>query len=415
MTKMNFTCLLLVLLVQGFVFAQDRSINLTVENPADVSREATLVIVSKDDLQRVAKDFNNENFSVWNGQNEIPSQFNKTGTPGVYFVLENLKAKEKRQLTIRYATTGETKHDYPKRTQAELSHKTGGKFINREYAGGSFKNVDYLRVPPEHKDHSWFIRYEGPGWESDKVGYRFYLDQRNATDVFGKITPEMVLQNVGQDGFDSYHELQPWGMDVMKVGKSLGLGSIGTLIGNSVSRVEVTDSVTCRILENGAVYSALETRYLGWKIGERKVDVQSVISIHGGTRLTKQELTLKGDPENICTGIVKDKAAPLIIEKGNAKKYGYLATWGKQSLNGDELGLAVFFSPDCYSAFTEDEFSHVVKLKPSHGKLTYYFMAAWVKEPNGIKTEESFRAHLENIATVLASPVKVTIQKSVKP
>ena len=124
-----------------------------------------------------------------------------------------------------------------------------GKFENREYIGGAFKNVDFLRVPPEHKDHSWFIRYEGPGWESDKVGYRFYLDQRNATDVFGKKIPDMVLQNVGLDGFDSYHNLQPWGMDVMKVGKSLGVGSIGSVVNGGAVRVEKTDSVNCRIVE----------------------------------------------------------------------------------------------------------------------------------------------------------------------
>jgi hypothetical protein len=79
---------------------------------------------------------------------------------------------------------------YQKRTQAEISVKTGGHFENRKYIGGDFENVNYLRVPDEHTDHSYYIRYEGPGWESDLVGYRFYLDWRNATDVFGKKTPE---------------------------------------------------------------------------------------------------------------------------------------------------------------------------------------------------------------------------------
>ncbi len=63
--------------------------------------------------------------------------------------------------------------------------------------------ANILRVPPEHKDHSWFIRYEGPEWESDKVGYRFYLDQRNVIDVFGIFTSDVVLHNAGLDGFDS--------------------------------------------------------------------------------------------------------------------------------------------------------------------------------------------------------------------
>ena len=193
---------------------------------------------------------------------------------------------------IRFHPSATIPREYKKLTQAELSYKTGGEWKNREYLGGAFKNVEYLRVPPEHKDHSWFIRYEGPGWESDKVGYRFYLDQRNATDVFGKKTSEPVLQQVGLEDFETYHHMQPWGMDVMKVGSSLGIGSIGAIVNGSAIRVEKTDSVTCRIPENGNVYSSILTQYYGWKIGSKKHDVQSHISIHAGTRLTHQVLTI---------------------------------------------------------------------------------------------------------------------------
>lgn len=67
---------------------------------------------------------------------------------------------------------------FKKRTQAELSHKVNGHWEEREYIGGEFQHVQGLRVPDAHTDHSYFIRYEGPGWESDKVAYRFYLDWR---------------------------------------------------------------------------------------------------------------------------------------------------------------------------------------------------------------------------------------------
>ena len=33
----------------------------------------------------------------------------------------------------------------------------------------------------------------------------------------------MVLQDVGQDGYDSYHEMADWGMDVLKVGDAAGV------------------------------------------------------------------------------------------------------------------------------------------------------------------------------------------------
>src|SRR6476660_7722157 len=86
-------------------------------------------------------------------------------------------------------------------TLAEISVKEGGKWEGRKYIGGTFKNVEKLKLAKEHTDHSFDIRYEGPGWESSKIGYRLYLDWRNAIDIFGKKTESIILPQVGQDGF----------------------------------------------------------------------------------------------------------------------------------------------------------------------------------------------------------------------
>jgi hypothetical protein len=388
------------------------SFHVKVSNPMNASRQEVFVFVPESNLP---KNFNDKAFVVLDNGKEIASQFNTKDVDykGIVLVLPEMTANESRSLEVRYAKSGEIKREYTKRTQAELSYKTGGEWKGREYIGGTFKNTDFLRVPPEHKDHSWFLRYEGPGWESDKVGYRFYLDQRNASDVYGKLTTDMVLQQVGLDGFESYHHMQPWGMDVMKVGKSLGIGSIGAMADGKITRVEKTDSVTSRITENGNVYSSILTNYYGWKIGEKKHNLQSRITIHAGTRLTHQFLTLTNNPENICTGIVKDKKAVLLSSKGDASNFGYLATYGKQSLNGDgdELGLAVFFKATDATEFTEDEFSHIIKLKPTSGKVEYYFLGAWVLEPNGIKDQQQFESYLKKTASELASPVKIEVKK----
>lgn len=135
-------------------------------------------------------------------------------------------------------------------------------------------------MPDEHTDHSYYIRYEGPGWESDKVGYRYYLDWRKAIDVFGKKTGDMVLQQVGQDGFDSYHELQDWGMDVLKVGNSLGVGSLGLFYEGKAIRVDKTDSVIVRIAENGPyIPPSTPTIMAGRWPGKRSTSTQDSASM----------------------------------------------------------------------------------------------------------------------------------------
>jgi hypothetical protein len=388
------------------------SFSVKVTNPLDAERSGVMIHIP---AEKISKKFNSNAFAVFELETEIPSQFNTLDKdyPGIVLVLDKFNAKETKTLTIRYVKSGTVKHTYAKRTQAELSHKVNGEWKDREYIGGTFRNVDYLRVPKEHKDHSWYIRYEGPGWESDQVGYRLYLDQRNAVDVFGKTMAEPVLQKAGLDGFDSYHELQPWGMDVLKVAKSLGVGSIGTLTSSGAVRVEKTDSVTCRITENGDVYSSFLTRYLGWNTGATKIDLHSRISIHAGTRLTHNRISIKGPIDNIVTGVIKDdKAKPkLFTQKGDNSSFGYIATYGNQSLNNDNLGIVVFFNPLFYKEFTEDQFSHIVKLTPAAGKIDYYYAGVWQLEPNGIKDEAGFLEYVARTARELAAPVKVEILK----
>ena len=91
-------------------------------------------------------------------------------------------------------------------TYAELSIKEGGKWVGQKYEGGTFKNVTSLKVPKSHWDHSFFIRYEGPGWESNKIGYRLYLDWRNCIDLFGNSVPIVGVRRrfVGCDGLNEF-------------------------------------------------------------------------------------------------------------------------------------------------------------------------------------------------------------------
>lgn len=409
-------CLLIVLMICGCnqshplqkEFPNTISINLT--NDTGLFRADELVSIQ---IKELPENFNSKAFVVIDGLAELASQSvdsdGDDSTDGIAFIC-NLEANQSKDIMLLYATDTTIVREYPKRTQAEISHKVGGKFVKREYIGGEFKNVDFLRVPPEHTDHSWYIRYEGPGWESDKVGYRFYLDWRNAVDIFGKKTTEMVLQNTGLDGFDSYHEMSDWGMDILKVGPSLGIGTIAMWIADSAQRVEKTDSVTSRIVSNGAIQSSVKTDYFGWHINNQSYHLTSMLTINAGSRLTRCDLLLDKNPDNLCTGIVKDNQAHLINSEDDGSEWQYLATYGKQSLNQDDLGMAVLYKKSEVERLTGDKHSNVVILKPNGTKLTYYFLAAWELEPEGITNETDFISYLANTVKKMDNPVIVTIK-----
>lgn len=381
---------------------------ISIKNHTALDRMDETVVLSIAAIKACYPEFNPAACIVLSDGTELASQA-APESDRILFAAD-FRPHQERGFTIRYAKTGIVNREYPKRTQAELSCKFGGRFVNRKYEGGEFKNVRYLRVPTEHTDHSEFIRYEGPGWESDKVGYRFYLDWRNAIDVYGKKIPDMVLQDVGLDGFESYHEMSDWGMDILKVGEALGLGSIGMWVDDKAERVSVTDSVTCEIRTDGPLWSQIITRYFGWKVGSGTYDLVSDLSILAGSRLTEHTVRVAGNPPNVCTGIVKAESVSLFSSTDQNQDWMYFGSYGSQSLAGDKLGMAILFQRQALLEIREDENSYVVVLAPQNGLVSYYFLAVWEKEPAGIQSENEFARYLDDTVLKLNSPLEVTVE-----
>ncbi|UOB17790.1 DUF4861 family protein [Abyssalbus ytuae] len=279
------------------------------------------------------------------------------------------------------------------KTYAEISIKEGGNWIGRKYEGGTFVNVQSLNVPEEHTDHSYFIRYEGPGWESNKVGYRLYLDWRNAIDIFGKTTDSLILKKVGQSGFDSYHELSDWGMDILKVGEGLGIGSIGRHINGKVLHFNQVDSTKVNVF-NETGESGVEIDYYGWKTNKKTVDLKSFLSIKPDSRITKHKVVLSDSLTGLCTGIVK-QGVEMVNKESENKQWGYIATYGKQTLVPDNLGMAIFYSTQDVRTITDTKFDYIIEFNPTVLECEFYFLAAWEKENKGIKTRQEFIDYLD--------------------
>ena len=300
----------------------------------------------------------------------------------------------------------EKKSGKSNKTYAELSTKQGGSWVGQKYEGGTFKNVDSLQVPKSNWDHSFFMRYEGPGWESNKVGYRLYLDWRNAIDIFGKTTDEMVLSQVGQDGFESYHHMSDWGMDILKAGKALGIGAIGRYSGNEVLHFKEVDGTFAKV-ENTKKASTVTVKYTGWKTANDKIDLQSVLSIKPDERYTKHTITASQRIEGICTGIVAFKDVPLVKKESENKKWAYIATYAKQTLVPDNLGMAIFYEVGTIQEQKQSEYDHLLIFKPTTTPVSFYFLGAWEQEKGGIKTEKEFYAYLDKKLKELNSSGKI--------
>lgn len=313
----------------------------------------------------------------------------------VFFSL--FSCKEKKSDATKETPNITAESQIASKSYAEISIAQGGKWVDgsrghKEYIDGTFKNVNELQVPAEHTDHSWFIRYEGPGWENSQIGYRIYLDWRNAIDIFGKKTDSLVLPYVGQEGFDSYHEPSNWGQDILKAGKSMGIGGYGRIVADTVVHFQKVKNTFAKV-ENSESSSSVNIEYTGWESGNESIDLKSKLTIYPEDRFTKAELTSSKEITGLCTGIVKHGITP---QKKEGTKWAYISTYGKQTLASppDNLGMALFYKLDEVAEQKEGIDDYLVIFKPSTKALTYYFLGAWEQETNGIKTEEAFIADL---------------------
>lgn len=329
------------------------------------------------------------------------------GTVKAIIPIEKMQANEELVIQLQKGLVP----DYPKRTYAELSHK-----INRPYYNSkqdslfSWAKPNYITLPGDFRDHSYYIKYEGPGWENDKVAFRFYLDNRNAIDVFGKKTSDIILPAVGIDDFEKYHHMSDWGMDNLKVGKALGLGSIAVWDGEKAVRVEKKDSMVCYIPADGKIRSQVKTIYYGWDAANgTKCDLSSLISIDAGSRASHMELLIDKEIDNITTGIIKSKKAELLVSNDKNSKWSYIATFGQQSLNNDMQGLVVFAPTAQIKQITEDTLNHIMVFTPQNGYVEYYFMPTWELDKEPVRTKEDLQRCIDEVLNRLNSPVTYNI------
>jgi hypothetical protein len=309
-------------------------------------------------------------------------------------------------LVCQIANAQQKKVPTKSKAHVEISVKQDGKWDGNKYIGGNFKNVQSLKLAKEHTDHSFDIRFEGPGFENRHIAYRLYLDWRNAIDLFGKFSDTIVLPKIGIDGFDSYHEKCVWGSDILKVGKGMGIGSIGRFVNNQVLHFNNVDSTFVKIA-NGKKQSSVYVNYFGWNTANEKVDLKSKLTVFPDEYFVKHTITASKSTQGICTGIVKLKNLELIKAESTNKKWAYIATYGAQSMFSDNLGMAIFYETATVENVIEGVDDHLLVFKPNIAPISFYFLGAWEKEKAGLKTKEEFLAYLNKKLIVLNKTSKL--------
>jgi rhamnogalacturonyl hydrolase YesR len=383
---------------------------LKVANPSGFARPDTLLSFSLTELG-----VTNGPLQAWQGDRAQATQLvddDADGTPDRLVFLTDLAAASTHDYVIDRRDPG---RKFAARAQAEVSVKEGGQWQGQTYVGGTFRNVPHVTAPPQYTDHSMYIRYEGPGIESDEVAYRVYLDWRNGFDIFGKTGPGLVLQDVGQDGYDSYHEMSGWGADILKVGESLGMGGYGYWDGVKAVLVSDVEKRAATIRSSGPVFSSLEIDYQGWNTGAGTVDLKSVLSMQAGSPLVDVELTLSEPLDRIAVGMVAHPGTELLMGDLDitGEAWSYMASFGRQTLFDDNLGMAVLFRQKDLVEQTRDDNSYVLVMRPRGTRLSYAFGALWSGAEDGVQTRAELEAFLADAIEMRTIPPRVRLKTQV--
>ncbi|MDA3880911.1 MAG: DUF4861 family protein [Prolixibacteraceae bacterium] len=320
------------------------------------------------------------------------------------FAQVNLKAGESKSFNLIF--------DDPS-AFADVKFRTNIRFADINDASKEFAEAERLKSNNTEISQKYF-QMEGPGWENDIVGFRNYFDARNGIDIYGKRTSEMVLDKCGLKGGSTYHELQPWGMDILKVGNSLGAGAIAIQTASGLHRVGPDSNGTFTNVKEGSLRSILELDFKNMDIDGKSVAIKHRISIEAGKPYYNSEVFIDGiENAQLATGIVNlDSDSVFTTTLDNMSAF---YTYDNQAYEGEKLGLTVIVPQNTIEVVMAPEEGEGITqtfytaLDITKQPVEFYFMAGWEKQDKVYATQKGFEEKVNNEIKQLSAEIDVKI------
>jgi len=331
---------------------------------------------------------------------------------------------------IRASTSLKIEAAWTAQGKAPVFAKRTRVYLGKENTDGSFTEISQADAPTGLDGFPTPYQSEGVGWENDRMAFRVYFDCRNVKDLFGKLTPELILQKAGTPALGDYHTLSAWGMDILHCGSSLGAGGLALVEGDSLFRLGSTPVYQYVKICEGPVRAVFELRYKGWQVLGQSYAAVERITLWAGKYWFQSEVTVRefSGEKQIATGIVTTKLNTDPLQFQANSDYTAILTHGKQSLNNDVLAMAILaparevakiartgntdFYKLGYQTVPSKGFSQIIsetyylsqKIK-SGTPSTHYFFAMWGLENPTWNNVNSVKDYIRLEAGKLSRPL----------
>jgi hypothetical protein len=419
MIKKIFTSLVLVASTTS-LFALDAG-SLVLKNNSSLNRENELIVFKRNVLKSKIKSLQENDYVTFaiNGKT-VPAQFDDLDGDGKWdeaVLILSFAAKEKIKLELQ------TSKDRPRDQQTVFAHvRQKHKNADQTFGPLVLKDTMPFNNPPTDFSKVTLPPYltEGPAWENDKVAFRLYFDTRNCKDIYGKRISGMVMDTVGANPKNSYHNFSGWGMDILRVGKSLGAGALAIRTKTSANtdtliRVggSMIKSETFRVVSDGPLRAMFDMVY-SCVINKKPTTITERTSIWKGQYFYQSNLSISGlsAADELVTGMAdfyENNAESIKINNQNIY-YSY----GAQSENKDKLALGVSIANNGHTDMSnanslknEIKDTWLVSQPVNGGNLSFRFYALWEKTDAAFASKKGVTDYFNKEVELMASPIEI--------
>lgn len=359
-------------------FRHTREISIT--NTLDKRRLAQPVMIPLTKLRESVPGFNERCFRLKHKPCtfeplDIPSQIHdipgRTGRGAELVFQVDLGPEETVTIELQYNEEGDDLPDYPARTQ-------------------SFD--------------TWYKDGSNCAWENETCGYRYYYGK---IDWFGKSYPHLNLHELAPD---SYHSERYWGENPFDVHKTSGLGGIGLIEGDRLTKCygwpdEADYTHIYRAHGGGPVCAGVTITTEDTRSGEFLAEASATLF---NNRYENHYVATCGCSDAyVAPGIRKFADEHVTIDEDA----GYLLAWGMPVEKYGTTGIACVWDPREYDGMYDTEDVRFPMLKPDvNGLVSYLTLGVWyrpsAKQPDNL---EPFLNYVRGLSIEFGSPVNVKI------
>ena len=142
-----------------------------------------------------------------------------------------------------------------------------------------------------------------------------------------------------------------------------------------------------------------------------KATLTASYEIRSGSALTYVDAKATGNSGPMAAGIVHHKDMTVLKSDAPSGRWGYIASWGKQSLAGDDLGMVLFYPEDAVATrFNDDGQTLYVTFKDA-AKIRYAYAATWAQDGSGVRDLAGFKSWIAATRDGLNNPPRVLALK----